>query len=54
MVVFVHHFLTKLKKKHSESQINRWLEIVAAYDFEIEHRTGRQHANADAMSQRPF
>jgi hypothetical protein len=39
-----------LNFKNPEGQIARWFEILAAYDFEIEHRAGRSHANADAMS----
>ena len=31
----------------------RWLEQLEEYDFEIEHRPGKRHANADAMSRRP-
>jgi len=40
-------------KKNPEGQIARWFEILVAYDFEIEHRAGRSHANADAMPRRP-
>jgi transposase InsO family protein len=31
----------------------RWLELLEEYDFEIEHRPGKKHANADALSRRP-
>ncbi len=31
----------------------RWLEILQEYDFEVQHRPGRQHANADALSRCP-
>jgi len=31
----------------------RWLEIMEEYDFEIEHRPGKKHANADALSRKP-
>ena len=30
----------------------RWLETLAEFDFMVEHRPGRQHANADALSRR--
>jgi hypothetical protein len=30
-----------LNSKNPEGQIGRWFEILAAYDFDIEHRTGR-------------
>jgi len=31
----------------------RWLEILEEYDFQIEHRSGVKHQNADALSRRP-
>ena len=31
-------------------QMARWIEILAQFDFEIEHREGKKHANADALS----
>ncbi|KAK3083233.1 hypothetical protein FSP39_017411 [Pinctada imbricata] len=40
--------------KKPEGQIARWLETLASYDFDIEHRAGRVHQNADALSRRPF
>ena len=39
--------------KNPEGQIARWLETLATYDFNIEHRAGRIHSNADALSRRP-
>lgn len=36
-----------------EGQIARWLERLQQYDFQIEHRPGRKHGNADALSRRP-
>ena len=36
------------KFKNPEGQIARWLETLATYDFNIEHRAGRIHSNADA------
>ena len=39
--------------KQPEGQLARWLEVVFEYDFEIIHRAGRSHANADALSRRP-
>ncbi|CAG2248375.1 unnamed protein product [Mytilus edulis] len=35
------------------SQLARWLEVLSEYDFDIEHRRGRSHLNADALSRRP-
>ena len=31
----------------------RWLETLEEYQFEVEHRPGKKHANADALSRRP-
>ncbi|XP_053378575.1 uncharacterized protein LOC128548173 [Mercenaria mercenaria] len=39
--------------KHPEGQIARWLEVLSIYDFDIKHRPGRVHSNADALSRRP-
>ena len=30
--------------------IQRWLDILASYDFEVQHRPGPSHGNADGMS----
>ena len=38
--------------KEPEGQVARWLETLAEYDFKIEHRSGKQHLNADALSRR--
>lgn len=42
-----------LNFRQPEGQVARWLEILQEYDFEAQHRPGRQHANADALSRRP-
>ena len=42
-----------LQFKNPEGQIARWLERLQQYHFTIEHRPGRQHNNADALSRRP-
>ena len=31
----------------------RWLERLQEYDYEIQHRPGKQHSNADSLSRRP-
>ena len=36
--------------KSTEGQVARWLELLGTYDFQIETRPGRVHANADALS----
>ena len=41
------------KFKNPEAQIARWLENLSTYNFEIQHRAGRIHSNADALSRRP-
>ena len=42
-----------LNFKHQEGQLARWLELLQTNDFDIEHRPGRNHSNADALSRRP-
>ena len=32
--------------------IARWLETLSAFTFEVQHRAGKKHGNADAMSRR--
>ena len=36
--------------KRPEGILARWIETLAEFDFEIEHRAGRLHSNADAIS----
>ena len=33
--------------------ILRWLEILASFDFTVQHRKGTQHGNADSLSRAP-
>ena len=40
--------------KAPEGQLARWLEVLGIYDFDIQHRPGRLHGNADAMSRPPM
>lgn len=42
-----------LRFKNPEGQISRWLEILSAYNFEIQHRAGRLHGNSDGLSRIP-
>ena len=30
--------------------IQRWLHTLSTYQFEIEHRAGKKHSNADGLS----
>ncbi|PIK34915.1 Retrovirus-related Pol polyprotein from transposon [Apostichopus japonicus] len=39
--------------KNPEGQIARWLELLSTYQFEIQHRPGKCHSNADGLSRRP-
>ena len=49
-----HASLTWLQNfREPEGQLARWLERLQEYDFELVHRPGRQHSNADAMSRMP-
>ena len=40
--------------KEPKGQVARWIERLAVFDFEIEHRAGRMHGNADGMSRIPW
>ncbi|CAK1580245.1 unnamed protein product [Parnassius mnemosyne] len=42
-----------LQFKNPEGQVARWIELLQEYDFVIEHRSGKSHGNADALSRRP-
>ncbi|CAG2216396.1 unnamed protein product [Mytilus edulis] len=42
-----------LNFKNPEGQMARWLEVLASYNFTIQHRPGKQHSNADGLSRRP-
>ena len=49
-----HGSLTWLSNfKEPEDQLARWLERLQEYDFEILHRPGRKHGNADGLSRLP-
>ena len=43
-------WLYKLKDPHH--QVARWLEILSEFRFELEHRAGRLHENADGLSRK--
>lgn len=36
--------------KNPEGQVARWLERLAEFEFTIQHRPGKSHANADGLS----
>lgn len=49
-----HGSLTWLQNfKEPEGQLASWLEQLQEFDFEIVHRQGKQHVNADALSRLP-
>ena len=39
--------------KDPEGQVARWLEKLQEFNFEVVHRRGLQHTNADALSRLP-
>lgn len=39
--------------KEPKSRIARWIECLSEFNFEIEHRSGVKHGNADGMSRCP-
>lgn len=40
--------------KEPEGQVARWLELLAQYDYKIEHHPGKKHQNAEALSRNPL
>jgi hypothetical protein len=49
-----HSALTWFKKSRDLiGQPGRWLEFMEEFDFDIVHRAGSRHGNADALSRRP-
>ncbi|KAK3708498.1 hypothetical protein QZH41_003116 [Actinostola sp. cb2023] len=42
-----------LKAKEPEGQLARWIEYLSTFEFDIHHREGKKHQNADALSRRP-
>ena len=42
-----------LQFKSPEGQVARWLEQLQEFNFVTEHRSGKIHSNADALSRRP-
>ena len=46
-----HASLRWLCRWHEPSaQVARWLEIFSAINYQLEHRAGRHHGNADGLS----
>ena len=42
-----------LNFRDAENMLARWLTVLTAYSFEIVHRKGTKHGNADALSRKP-
>ena len=42
-----------LNFRNPVGQVARWLAVLGTYDFEIQHRAGVSHGNADGLSRRP-
>ena len=36
--------------KNPRGEVARWLERLSDFDFEVEHRSGQSHGNADGLS----
>lgn len=37
-------------KNHHCARLTRWVLKLSEYDFEIEHKAGKKHVNADCLS----
>ena len=56
IVYFVKHFkqyLYGVKFLVRTDQVAQWIETLSTYQFEVQHRPGRQHSNADVLSRIP-
>jgi transposase InsO family protein len=40
------------RRQEPSAQVARWLEILAEFQYQLEHRPGNKHGNADALSRR--
>ena len=50
-----HGSLTWLSNfREPDGQLARWITSLQEYDFSVEHRQGRSHNNADALSRCPY
>jgi len=54
-VIRTDHSALQLLRKTPEpmGQQARWLTFIELFDFEIQHRSGARHGNADGLSRRP-
>ena len=50
-----HNSLTSLMNcKEPQGQLPRWLEELSQFNMEIQHRPGKKHTNANALSRIPW
>ena len=42
-----------LNFKEPKGMLARWISVLDTYDYQIEHRPGRKHGNADSLSRKP-
>ena len=42
-----------LSFKNIQGQLARWIEELSQYDMDVQHRAGKMHVNADALSRIP-
>ena len=42
-----------LSFRNIQGQLARWIEELAQYDMEVQHRPGKKHSNADVLSRLP-
>ena len=40
--------------KDATGRLARWSLLLQQYDFDIVHRRGKEHSNADSLSRRPY
>ena len=43
-----------LKQKQPKGRIARWIAYLQQFDYDIEHKAGKKHSNADALSRRDY
>jgi len=55
IIIHTDHAALSWLKKTAEPmpQLARWLTLIEQYDYEIVHRPGVKHGNADGLSRRP-
>ncbi|CAB4041567.1 Hypothetical predicted protein, partial [Paramuricea clavata] len=53
VIAYFSRSLDRISFKFPEGQLARWLQKIQQYDFHVEHRPGKEHLNADALSRRP-